>query len=160
MLEAPTAGSSRIGGDDVDRRRRGDAQARCGSSVQMVFQNPFASLNPRKKIGHALEEPLAINTALDAGASARARRGRCWRGSASAPEHYARYPHMFSGGQRQRVAIARALMLEPQARGRRRAGVGARRLDPGAGAEPADGPAGARPASPTSSSRTTSRSSS
>ncbi len=75
------------------------------------------------------------------------------------PEHYGRYPHMFSGGQRQRIAIARALMLRPQHRRRRRAGVGARRLDPRPGAEPADGPAGANSISPTSSSPTTSASS-
>ena len=58
------------------------------------------------------------------------------------PEHYDRYPHMFSGGQRQRIAIARALMLRAEDPGARRAGLGARRLDPGAGAEPARRPAG------------------
>ena len=63
-------------------------------------------------------------------------------GRACGPSTTRRYPHMFSGGQRQRIAIARALMLQPEARGRRRAGLGARRLDPGAGAEPAGRPAG------------------
>jgi len=81
--------------------------------VQMVFQNPFASLNPRKKIGQALEEPLAINTAL--GAAERAERSRAMLARVGLrPEHHARYPHMFSGGQRQRIAIARALMLSPR----------------------------------------------
>ena len=81
--------------------------------VQMVFQNPFASLNPRKKIGAALEEPLAINT--DAPAAERRERARAMMARVGLrPEHAARYPHMFSGGQRQRVAIARALMLQPQ----------------------------------------------
>ena len=60
-------------------------------------------------------------------------------------DQYGRYPHMFSGGQRQRIAIARALMLQPARRGGRRAGLGARRVDPGAGAEPDDGPAGRVP---------------
>jgi len=81
--------------------------------VQMVFQNPFASLNPRKKIGHALEEPLVINT--DATKAARTERARAMMARVGLrPEHYARYPHMFSGGQRQRIAIARALMLQPR----------------------------------------------
>jgi dipeptide transport system ATP-binding protein len=81
--------------------------------VQMVFQNPFASLNPRKKIGAALEEPLAINTDLPA--TERRERARAMMARVGLrPEHAARFPHMFSGGQRQRVAIARALMLQPQ----------------------------------------------
>jgi dipeptide transport system ATP-binding protein len=81
--------------------------------VQMVFQNPFASLNPRKKIGLALEEPLAINT--PATKAERRERARAMMARVGLrPEHDARYPHMFSGGQRQRVAIARALMLQPK----------------------------------------------
>ncbi len=112
MLETPTAGSLRI--TDVDAGQADRAQRkRLRRVVQMVFQNPFASLNPRKKIGHALEEPLVINSALSPGdreARARAMLARV----GLRPEHYARYPHMFSGGQRQRVAIARALMLEPK----------------------------------------------
>ncbi|MEP7058148.1 MAG: oligopeptide/dipeptide ABC transporter ATP-binding protein, partial [Caldimonas sp.] len=73
----------------------------------------FASLNPRKKIGHALEEPLVINTG--ASKTARTERARAMMARVGLrPEHYARYPHMFSGGQRQRIAIARALMLQPK----------------------------------------------
>jgi dipeptide transport system ATP-binding protein len=83
------------------------------SKVQIVFQNPYGSLNPRQKIGDILEEPLVINTRL----SADERRRRAVDMLARVglrPEHYGRYPHMFSGGQRQRIAIARALMLEPK----------------------------------------------
>ena len=112
MLEAPTAGSVLIDGVDV---AGADAAARRAlrKTVQMVFQNPFASLNPRKKIGLALEEPLLINTGL--GRAEREARGRAMLARVGlSPEHYRRYPHMFSGGQRQRVAIARALMLEPR----------------------------------------------
>ena len=112
MLETPTSGSVVIAGvaatgADAATRRT------LRKSVQMVFQNPFASLNPRKKVGLALEEPLAINTTL--GRSEREARGRAMLTKVGlSPEHYRRYPHMFSGGQRQRIAIARALMLEPR----------------------------------------------
>jgi dipeptide transport system ATP-binding protein len=112
MLEVPTSGTIRIGGVDATVA---DAATRrtLRRSVQMVFQNPFASLNPRKKVGLALEEPLAINSGL--GKREREERGLAMLGRVGlSPEHYRRYPHMFSGGQRQRVAIARALMLEPR----------------------------------------------
>ena len=112
MLEKPTAGSLKIEGRDVDS---GDAdqRKRLRRSVQMVFQNPFASLNPRKKIGQALAEPLAIQ-----GSASRPERDARSRAMLARvglrPEHADRYPHMFSGGQRQRIAIARALMLGPK----------------------------------------------
>ena len=113
MIETPTAGALRSTAPTsrTPTRRRGSALR---AQVQMVFQNPYASLNPRKKIGHALEEPLAINTTLEPRPSAPSAAARCWRGSACGPSTIARYPHMFSGGQRQRVAIARALMLQPK----------------------------------------------
>ena len=112
MLERPTAGRLRLAGRDVAEADTAERKA-FRRTVQMVFQNPFASLNPRKKIGQALEEPLAINTKLST--AERAERARAMLARVGLrPEHDARYPHMFSGGQRQRVAIARALMLEPK----------------------------------------------
>ena len=102
-----------------DRRHRGDdgrAPRSCKALrpvVQMVFQNPYGSLNPRKKVGTILEEPLIINTELDAEARQAAARAMMAKVGLR-PEHYGRYPHMFSGGQRQRIAIARALMLHPR----------------------------------------------
>jgi len=112
MLERPTGGRLRLAGRDVAEADAVERKA-FRRTVQMVFQNPFASLNPRKKIGQALEEPLAINTTLTA--AERAERARAMLARVGLrPEHHARYPHMFSGGQRQRVAIARALMLEPR----------------------------------------------
>ncbi len=113
MVEAPSAGSVRIDGIDpstADARVRRDLRRR----VQMVFQNPYASLNPRWKVGRALEEPLMVAT--DVPRAERAARARAMLERVGLrPEHDQRYPHMFSGGQRQRIAIARALMLEPRA---------------------------------------------
>ena len=79
----------------------------------MVFQNPYASLNPRKTIAAALAEPLVINTALEPRRARASAWRRCCDSVGLRPEHAARYPHMFSGGQRQRVAVARAMMLSP-----------------------------------------------
>ena len=111
LIELPTGGSLRLGGADAVQAAPEQRKA-LRRSVQMVFQNPYASLNPRKKIGAILEAPLEINTALDA--AERAAKARAILAKVGLrPEHYDRYPHMFSGGQRQRIAIARALMLEP-----------------------------------------------
>ena len=111
MIERPTAGSLCIDGDDIASADR-KALKRLRPRVQMVFQNPFASLNPRKKVGTLLEEPLALNTDLTAAARRDAALAMMARVGLKA-EHYRRYPHMFSGGQRQRIAVARALMLHP-----------------------------------------------
>jgi dipeptide transport system ATP-binding protein len=82
-------------------------------AVQLVFQNPYGSLNPRKKISSVLEDPLAINT--DMPRAERAEKARAMLAQVGLrPEYANRYPHMFSGGQRQRIAIARALMLNPK----------------------------------------------
>ena len=75
MIETPTAGALDLDGADVAHADAA-AEAPLRRQVQMVFQNPFASLNPRKKIGHALEEPLAINTPLTRGRTRRAQRAR------------------------------------------------------------------------------------
>lgn len=112
MIEQPTSGSLEIDGIDVVGASSAQRQE-LRRKVQIVFQNPYGSLNPRQKIGSILEEPLEINTSL----SRQQRRERALQRLADVglrPEHYQRYPHMFSGGQRQRIAIARALMLEPK----------------------------------------------
>ena len=112
LIEKPVGGTLRLDGTDAvdtppaERRRLRQA-------VQLVFQNPYGSLNPRKKISAVLEDPLAINTTLSA--PERAERARAMLAQVGLrPEYANRYPHMFSGGQRQRIAIARALMLSPK----------------------------------------------
>ena len=111
LIETPTAGELRLAGVDAVTAPAAERMA-LRKSVQLVFQNPYGSLNPRKKIGAVLEAPLEINTDLDAGQRSEKARGMLARVGLR-PEHYDRYPHMFSGGQRQRIAIARALMLNP-----------------------------------------------
>lgn len=108
MIEEPSSGALTIDGkpaalDDKSLRR----------TVQIVFQNPYGSLNPRQKVGAILEEPLKVNTGESAAARQQKARAMMERVGLR-PEHYDRYPHMFSGGQRQRIAIARALMLNPK----------------------------------------------
>jgi dipeptide transport system ATP-binding protein len=111
LIESPTAGSLKIDGVDVVAASDHDRMA-LRHKVQLVFQNPYGSLNPRKRIGQILEAPLQINTPLTA--EQRADKARAMLALVGLrPEHYDRYPHMFSGGQRQRIAIARALMLKP-----------------------------------------------
>ena len=111
LIETPSAGTLKLGGVDAVSASP-DQRKALRRSVQLVFQNPYASLNPRKKIGPILEAPLEINTALNTGE--RAAKARAMLAKVGLrPEHYDRYPHMFSGGQRQRIAIARALMLDP-----------------------------------------------
>jgi dipeptide transport system ATP-binding protein len=111
LIEAPSAGELWIDGQHAAKAGTAE-RALMRQRVQMVFQNPFASLNPRKTVRATLDEPLSINTKL----SARERRERIQALLAQVglrPEHAERYPHMFSGGQRQRIAIARAMMLGP-----------------------------------------------
>jgi len=112
LIEKPLSGELELDGVDAIEPAPKTA-ARLRRAVQFVFQNPYGSLNPRKKIGAILTEPLTINTRL-------ARKDRIAKAQdmmarvGLRPEDYFRYPHMFSGGQRQRIAIARALMLDPK----------------------------------------------
>ncbi|WP_187968005.1 dipeptide ABC transporter ATP-binding protein [Aquibium microcysteis] len=111
MIDAQTDGELLIDGVPVDIRKQA-LTAEMRRKVQIVFQNPYGSLNPRQKIGDVLGEPLLVNTGMPA-SERRERAMQMLVKVGLGPEHFNRYPHMFSGGQRQRIAIARALMLNP-----------------------------------------------
>ena len=111
MIDPPSGGTLLIEGKEVDIAKDGVSRE-MRRKVQIVFQNPYGSLNPRQKIGDVLAEPLALNTDLSA-AERRDRAMAMLLKVGLKREHFNRYPHMFSGGQRQRIAIARALMLNP-----------------------------------------------
>lgn len=111
MIEQPTEGELYYKGHNF-LENDPETKALRRKKIQIVFQNPYALLNPRKKIGSILEEPLIINTKF----SAKERREKVLSMMEKVglrTEFYDRYPHMFSGGQRQRIAIARGLMLDP-----------------------------------------------
>ena len=112
LIEPPTGGTFNLAGEEAAFNDR-ELVKRMRRMVQMIFQDPYGSLNPRKKVGAILEEPLVINTDLSRDQREEAARTMMTKVGLR-PEHYNRYPHMFSGGQRQRIAIARALMLQPR----------------------------------------------
>jgi peptide/nickel transport system ATP-binding protein len=110
-LIEPTSGSVRFRGENViafSRSRMRDARR----DMQIVFQDPYSSLNPRMRARHIVEEPLIIHK-LGNRAQRRARVAELFRLVGLDPQHFERYPHEFSGGQRQRIGLARALALNP-----------------------------------------------
>jgi len=109
LLE-PTSGRVRFEGEDISRLSQRQLRP-LRRQMQMIFQDPYSSLNPRKTIGQIVGEPFAIHrTAKDAKTRVQELIARV----GLSPEHYNRYPHEFSGGQRQRIGIARALALQPK----------------------------------------------
>ncbi|MFB8033510.1 ABC transporter ATP-binding protein [Streptomyces sp. NPDC056004] len=111
LLE-PTSGSIRLEGREIAELRRSELQE-YRRRVQMVFQNPSSSLNPRQSVGSAIAAPLVAQRITPAGGVKTKVRDLMDRVGLR-PDHYNRFPHEFSGGQKQRVGIARALALDPQ----------------------------------------------
>ncbi|WP_110670118.1 dipeptide ABC transporter ATP-binding protein [Salinicola halophilus] len=114
MIEPPTSGELTIGGHHVSLKEGQRPPAELRREVQIIFQNPYGSLNPRKTVATMLEEPLRLNRREMSAAERRDKALEMIAKVGLRPEHADRYPHMFSGGQRQRIAIARALMLNPR----------------------------------------------
>jgi ABC-type oligopeptide transport system ATPase subunit len=112
LLE-PTAGRVRFAGREITALR-GAGLKEVRRELQMVFQDPYSSLNPRKTIGAIVSEPLVIHRVQGDRAARKRAVQELMETVGLNPEHYNRYPHEFSGGQRQRVGIARALALGPK----------------------------------------------
>ncbi len=112
LLE-PTAGEIRFEGQDITALKGSRLKA-IRREMQMIFQDPYSSLNPRKTIGATIAEPFAIHGLLDGKGERKRAVQELLETVGLSPEHYNRYPHEFSGGQRQRIGVARALALKPK----------------------------------------------
>ena len=112
LLE-PTSGQIRFQGQDL-ASLKGKALKAARRDVQMIFQDPYSALNPRRTVGSIIAEPFVIHGLLTGGAERRTRVQELMERVGLNPEHYNRYPHEFSGGQRQRIGVARAIALEPK----------------------------------------------
>jgi oligopeptide transport system ATP-binding protein len=111
-LHEPTSGSIRFDGDDITNLSRSELRP-YRRELQMIFQDPYASLNPRKRVGQILTDPFRIHGGLGR-AETRRRVRDLLEIVGLSPDHVNRYPHEFSGGQRQRIGVARALALNPK----------------------------------------------
>ena len=113
-LYDPTAGKILFEGKDISGKMSKDTQKLLRNDMQMIFQDPMASLNPRKKVEDIIGEGLDIHHKFASAAERDQMVKAILKKVGLAPEHATRYPHQFSGGQRQRVGIARALIMNPK----------------------------------------------
>jgi oligopeptide transport system ATP-binding protein len=111
-LHEPTHGTVRFDGTDITALSRRQLRP-YRREMQMIFQDPYASLNPRKRVGQIVEDPFRIHRSLST-KQIRRRVQELLEVVGLSPDHVNRYPHEFSGGQRQRIGVARALALNPQ----------------------------------------------
>ena len=113
-LYEPTAGSIRFNGREISGRMDKETRRMLRADMQMIFQDPMSSLNPRKKVGDIIAEGLDIHRRYANRAERSAAVQELLKKVGLSPAHAERYPHQFSGGQRQRVGIARALIMNPK----------------------------------------------
>ena len=113
-LYEPTAGSIRFSGREISGRMDKETRRMLRADMQMIFQDPMSSLNPRKKVGDIIAEGLDIHHRYASRAERSAAVQELLKKVGLSPAHAERYPHQFSGGQRQRVGIARALIMNPK----------------------------------------------
>ena len=113
-LYKPTAGKIIFDGKDISGKMSRSVESDLRVKMQMIFQDPMASLNPRKTVGDIIGEGLDIHKMYKTRNERQEMIRRILKKVGLAPEHHSRYPHQFSGGQRQRVGIARALIMDPK----------------------------------------------
>jgi oligopeptide/dipeptide ABC transporter ATP-binding protein len=109
----PTSGEILFDGEDISKRKRDGLKA-LHRDAQLIFQDPYSSLNPRKTVGSIISEPFVIHGMLKEKGARKKRVQELMDRVGLNPEHFNRYPHEFSGGQRQRIGVARAIALEPK----------------------------------------------
>ncbi len=111
-LLAPTEGRILFRGEDISRIKKGEGKA-LARKIQMIFQDPYSSLDPRFQVGKCIEEPMRVQGDMS-GEECRKEALRLMQEVGLREEQYTRYPHEFSGGQRQRIGVARAIALHPE----------------------------------------------